>query len=100
VHYHLYQIDTSHNGSTSSNIHRSISASSENQSGGLDQPSGAIDNPDQRIGEDIATFTANCVGMYKLYAMYYYVCMCMRCASTVSYVTILFVISVCFLWHH
>jgi hypothetical protein len=66
LHYHSNQTDS--NGT--SNIHRSVSASSsvEDQSGGLDQPNapGAIDNPDQRIGEDIATFTANCVGMWSI----------------------------------
>eukprot|EP00611_Tribonema_gayanum_P025363 TRINITY_DN5754_c0_g1_i1.p1 TRINITY_DN5754_c0_g1~~TRINITY_DN5754_c0_g1_i1.p1 ORF type:complete len:720 (-),score=259.51 TRINITY_DN5754_c0_g1_i1:292-2451(-) len=37
--------------------------SGEDQGGGLDQPAGAIDNPDQRIGEDAGAFCERCVAL-------------------------------------
>lgn len=39
----------------------------EEQGGGIDNPISAVDNPDQRIGEDISTFTQNCISVLVVF---------------------------------
>eukprot|EP00903_Cladosiphon_okamuranus_P008953 g8567.t2 len=39
----------------------------EEQRGGIDNPVSAVDNPDQRIGEDISTFTKNCIDVVVVF---------------------------------
>ncbi|CAN0130773.1 unnamed protein product [Ectocarpus sp. 6 AP-2014] len=39
----------------------------EQQRGGIDNPVSAVDNPDQRIGEDISTFTKNCIDVVVVF---------------------------------